>query len=92
MESRGANLVVGVLVVMAAVLAGYIVTACRQAQPTVEYSARYYLEVANDGDNSARVRIHLGGQSFQGYSDRRTEVTIWERHVFPLRSGERRTF
>ena len=29
-------MVVGVLVVMAAVLAGYIVTACRQAQPTVE--------------------------------------------------------
>lgn len=91
MESRGANLVVGVLVVMVAVLAGYIVTACREAQPTVEYSARYYLEVANDAADSARVRIDFDGQDFE---DTTTGVqrSRFGSGIIALRSGERRKF
>ena len=90
MRSRGANPFSGVLVVAAAVLAGYFVTACRPAQPTVDYSARYSLEVVNGASERVRVEISMNIGRF------RFPSAFWQwfrtSGIVVLESSEKRTF
>ncbi len=92
MESRTVRRLAGVLVVVVTALAGYVVTACRGGQPTVDHVARYHLEVANDAAESARVRVFLSDDSFK---DITTDVRIpfgSGSGIMALRSGETRAF
>lgn len=62
MSSKGPRAVA--VLVVAAVVAGHVVTACRQPHLHFDPSERYFLEVANDAADRVRVRISMGSSDF----------------------------
>ena len=92
MDSRFANVFVGVLVVTAAVLAASIVTACWDGRPTVDYSTEYDLEIVNGAPESVRIFIYLSGQRFKDLATG-TRIPLGSGSgIISLRSGEIRRF
>ena len=87
-----ANRFLGSLVVTVALLACGLLTACRQAQPTVDYVTLYSLEVVNDTLDRLRVCIKPGGQIFfEDIPDDAQRSRPWS-GIVALESGASRTF
>lgn len=91
MKSPAAKLVVAPWVIGVALLAGCSVTACRLAQPHIDYAATYFLEVANDATEDVRTNFSMGGQDFMDILPFEQRSRSWS-GIFSLESGERRTF
>ena len=79
------------LVVLVALLVGSLAGACHGGQPTVDYAAIYYLEIANDAAEYAVVRVFLGG-SFKDLATGVRGPSGSGSGIISLRSDERRTF
>ena len=95
---------VGVLVIAAAFLSGYLVTACRLC-PAVDsgvvddagdirayYSTLYFLEIHNAASDRVRIQITMQAQWFWTPLEPLGQQLSTTSVVFPVESGEKRKF
>ena len=73
------------------VLAGCFLTACQIAQATVDYNARYRLEVVSSAVDAARVRIDMGGDIFREISSR-SQSAQYGSGIIALKTGDKKVF
>ena len=86
----GRCLSAALLATTAAAMTSTLVTGCDGAQPSYSYAALWRLEVANEADESARVHIYVGSNSFMD-TPLEQKSPFWS-GIILLARGERRVY